>query len=71
MSIKISKFQALYNHPTQYLITPKVTDLGEWSKECQLVTAVLRQHLHQVIHRMKQFVDGKQLDRSFQVGSWV
>jgi hypothetical protein len=48
-----------------------VKDLREWSQECQLATAVLRQHLHWANNRMKHFADLKQSDRVFQVGDWV
>lgn len=48
-----------------------VKDLRVWSQERQLVTAVLRQHLHRANNRMKHFADGKRSDRSFQVGDWI
>uniref|UniRef100_A0ACD5U163 Uncharacterized protein n=1 Tax=Avena sativa TaxID=4498 RepID=A0ACD5U163_AVESA len=50
---------------------PVVTDLHDWLQERQLVTALLRQHLHRANTRMKHFADRKRSDRSFQVGDWV
>lgn len=74
-AIRTSPFQALYGHAPRYLgITPDsvpVHDLQEWLQERQLMTAVLKQHLHRANNRMKHFADGKRTDRAFQVGDWV
>ena len=75
-AIRMSPFQALYGRKPRYLgITdasvPVVKDLHEWLQERQLMTALLRQHLHRANNRMKLFADGKRSDRSFQVGDWV
>jgi hypothetical protein len=75
-AIKTTPFQALYGRPPRYLgITaasvPIVKDLQEWLQERQLMTALLRQHLHRANNRMKYFADRKRSDRSFQVGDWV
>lgn len=75
-AIKMSPFMALYGHPPRYLgisdtSVPVVTDLHDWLQERQLVTALLRQHLHRANTRMKHFADRKRSDRSFQVGDWV
>jgi transposase InsO family protein len=68
-AIKTTPFQALYGHAPRYLgITADsvpVKDLREWLQERQLMTAVLRQHLHRANNRMKHFADGKRSDRSF------
>jgi hypothetical protein len=50
-AIKTTPFQALYGRPPRYLgITtasvPVVKDLQEWLQDRQLMTALLRQHLH-------------------------
>lgn len=65
----------MYGHAPHYLgITPDsvpVRDLREWLQERQLMTALVRQHLHRANNRMKHFSDGKRTDRVFQVGDWV
>lgn len=72
-AIKTSPFKALYGHAPRYLgITdtsiPVVKDLHEWLQERQVMTALLRQHLHRANNRMKVFADAKRSERSFQVG---
>jgi hypothetical protein len=48
-----------------------IHDLQEWLHERQLITAVLKLHLHRANTRMKRFADAKRSERSFQVGDSV
>lgn len=65
---------SVWASPRYLGITPSsvpVRDLREWLQERQLMTALLRQHLHCANNRMKHFADGKRTNRVFQVGDWV
>ena len=74
-AIKMCPFQALYGRSPRYFgITAEallVKNLQEWVTERQLITALLKQHLHRANNRMKLFADAKRSERSFAVGDWV
>jgi hypothetical protein len=75
-AIQCSPFKALYGHsPRHFGISVadscSVSSLDEWMKDRQLMTEVIKLHLHRATVRMKQQADKGRSEHSFEVGDLV
>jgi hypothetical protein len=75
-SIGRSPFEALYGHPPRYFgfSSDSVVadgDMGQWLQECEVMTSLIKQHLHRASVRMKNQADKGRIEREFSVGELV
>lgn len=71
-----SPFEVLYGHsPCHFGIVDSSDctspELSSWLHDWELMTKLLRQHLHRACQRMKVQADRKRSERSFSVSDWV
>jgi hypothetical protein len=71
-----SPFEALYGAPPWFFgmtaaSAPSVGDLSQWLQERQVVTELIKQHLHCVVIRMKNQADKGRSEREFSVRDLV
>lgn len=69
-------FEVLYGHTPRYfgilvdIVVPQ-PELETWLKERELMTKVIKLHLHRAQDRMKRQADKQRSERVFSVGDWV
>lgn len=71
-----SPFEVLYGFaPQQFGLhaasDPPVSDLASWLMERELMTDLIKQHLHRAKQRMKKYADVHRSERTFQPNDWV
>lgn len=50
---------------------PPITDLTKWLQDRELMSELIKQHLHRAKHRMKKQADEKRSEQIFQPDDWV
>jgi hypothetical protein len=71
-----SPFEVLYGFaPRQFGLhsatDPPITDLNDWLHDRELMTEVIKQHLHRAKNRMKKHADEHRSERVFRSDDWV
>jgi hypothetical protein len=71
-----SPFEVLYGFaPQQFGLhsatDPPITDLTDWLHDRELMTEVIKQHLHRAKNRVKKQADEHRSERVFQSDDWV
>ena len=71
-----SPFEVLYGFaPQQFGLhaaqDSPISDLSEWLRDRELMTDLIKQHLHRAKQRMKKQADANRSERQFQPEDWV
>ena len=71
-----SPFEVLYGFaPQQFGLhaaqDSPILDLSEWLRDRELMTDLIKQHLHRAKQRMKKQADANHSERQFQPEDWV